>query len=65
MATKKATFEEKEAKLDEILKQLSENGNLTLQENYKLYSEGQKLIKELNEELDEMRKNATNDIVKD
>lgn len=65
MATKKATFEEKEAKLNEILKQLSENGNLTLQENYKLYSEGQKLIKELNEELDEMRKNATNDIVKD
>jgi|GEM_PF-2919432 exodeoxyribonuclease VII small subunit len=65
MATKKATFEEKEAKLDEILKQLSENGNLTLQENYKLYSEGQKLIKELNEELDEMRKNATNEIVKD
>lgn len=65
MATKKATFEEKEAKLNEILKQLSENGNLTLQENYKLYSEGQKLIKELNEELDEMRKNATNEIVKD
>lgn len=65
MATKKATFEEKEAKLDEILKQLSENGNLTLQENYKLYSEGQKLIRELNEELDEMRKNATNEIVKD
>lgn len=65
MATKKLTFEEKEAKLDEILKKLSSGENLTLQENYKLFSEGQQLIKELNDELDEMRKIATNEIVKD
>lgn len=39
-------FEEKMKRIDEIVKIISD-GNLSLEENMKLYEEGQKIIKEL------------------
>jgi exodeoxyribonuclease VII small subunit len=46
----KMTFEEKMKKLDEIVKTMSEN-KLPLEDTIKIFEEGQKLIKELKEQL--------------
>lgn len=44
------TFEEKMQRLDEIVKIMSDN-KLPLEETINIFEEGQKLIKELNEQL--------------
>lgn len=44
------TFEEKMKRLDEIVKLMSEN-KLPLEETISIFEEGQKLIKELKEQL--------------
>ena len=57
------TFEEKIARLEEIIKKLETNNELPLKEVSNSFIEGKKLLKELNEELDELKKNASNTIV--
>ncbi len=52
---KETTFEEKLARLQEIVRAV-ESGTLSIDETMKLYEEGKKLIKELNETLDEASK---------
>lgn len=47
----KMTFEEKLARLEEIVSKI-ENGSCSLEESLKLYEEGNKLIKDLNSQLD-------------
>lgn len=44
------TFEEKMMRLDEIVRTMSDS-NSSLEENLKLYEEGQKLISELEDEI--------------
>lgn len=48
---KKVTFEEKMAKLDQIVEKINE-GNLSLEDTMILYTDGKKLINELTQELD-------------
>lgn len=56
MATKKQeTFEEKMNRLEEIANKL-DSGDLSLDENLKLYLEGQEIIKELEGTLQEAKK---------
>jgi exodeoxyribonuclease VII small subunit len=54
------TFEEKMKRLDEIVKTMSEN-KLPLEDTIKIFEEGQKLIKELKEQL----KTAEEKVVKE
>lgn len=49
---KEMSFEDKLARLQEIVRKV-EGGTLSIDESMKLYEEGKKLIKELNETLDE------------
>ena len=56
----KMTFEEKMKRLDEIVKIMSEN-KLPLEETITIFEEGQKLIKELKEQL----KTAEEKVVKE
>ena len=51
MASRKMTFEESLARLDEIVR-LLERGEATLGESMKLFEEGTKLIKSCSSELD-------------
>ncbi|EEC58886.1 exodeoxyribonuclease VII, small subunit [[Bacteroides] pectinophilus ATCC 43243] len=50
---KAATVEESFAKLDEIISQL-ESGALSLDDSFKKYNEGMKLIKSCNQQLDKV-----------
>lgn len=52
MATKKLSFEEAAARLDEIVKHL-ETGDMPLSESLKMFEEGTKLINECSAQLDE------------
>ena len=52
---KAATVEESFAKLDEIISQL-ESGALSLDDSFKKYNEGMKLIKSCNQQLDKVEK---------
>ena len=52
MATKNKSFEESIERLEVIVK-LLENGEATLDDSIKLYSEGVKLVGECNRKLDE------------
>ncbi len=52
---KEMSFECKLARLQEIVRSV-EGGTLSIDESMKLYEEGKKLIKELNETLDEATK---------
>lgn len=52
---KEMSFEAKLARLQEIVRSV-EGGTLSIDESMKLYEEGKKLIKELNETLDEATK---------
>ncbi len=54
MENKELTFEEKLARLDEIVKKMSE-GNAPLNEMLSLYEEAQKLIKEETDTLNEAK----------
>lgn len=58
----KMSFEDKLARLEEIVNKI-ESGSCSLEESLKLYEEGNKLIKELNSQLDgakeKMRKYTT------
>lgn len=47
----KMSFEDKLARLEEIVNKI-ESGSCSLEESLKLYEEGNKLIKELNSQLD-------------
>ena len=55
MAAKTKTFEESITRLEEIVR-LLENGDASLDESRKLYSEGVKLVGECNKKLDETEK---------
>lgn len=52
---KAATVEESFARLDEIISQL-ESGALSLDDSFKKYNEGMKLIKSCNQQLDKVEK---------
>ena len=54
MPEKKLTFEEKMNRLDEILAKI-DSGNVSLEENLKLYSEGTELINDLEKTLNEAK----------
>jgi exodeoxyribonuclease VII small subunit len=55
MAAKKKTLEESFDALDMILQEL-QNGDLTLEESFKKYEEGMKLIKTCHESIDKVEK---------
>lgn len=55
------TFEEKMKRLDEIVKLMSEN-KLPLEETISIFEEGQKLIKELNEQLNNAEEKVIQEI---
>lgn len=52
---KSASLEENFENIEEILDKL-ENGSLSLDESFKLYKEGMKLIKQCNAQLDKVEK---------
>ena len=54
MPEKKLTFEEKMNRLDEIVAKI-DSGNVSLEENLKLYSEGTELINDLEKTLNEAK----------
>lgn len=55
MAAKKITLEQSFESLDGIIEQL-QSGGLTLEESFKKYEEGMKLIKNCNEAIDKVEK---------
>lgn len=55
------TFEEKMKRLDEIVKLMSEN-KLPLEETISIFEEGQKLIKELKEQLNNAEEKVIQEI---
>lgn len=55
MATKKMTLEQSFESLDNIIGQL-QGGELTLEESFKMYEEGMKLVKNCNDALDKVEK---------
>lgn len=55
MATKKMTLEQSFESLDNIIEQL-QGGELTLEESFKMYEEGMKLVKNCNDTLDKVEK---------
>lgn len=55
------TFEEKMKRLDEIVKLMSEN-KLPLEETISIFEEGQKLIKELKEQLNNAEEKVIREI---
>ena len=55
MATKKMTLEQSFESLDNIIGQL-QGGELTLEESFKMYEEGMKLVKNCNDTLDKVEK---------
>lgn len=58
MEKKKLSFEEKLARLEKIVSD-AEQGKLPLEETLRLHEEGEKLIKELREELSSAEKKLT------
>lgn len=52
---KQGNLEESFTKLDEIINSL-ENGEISLEDSFKLYNEGMKLIKNCNTQLDKVEK---------
>lgn len=52
---KALTLEESFGKLDEVISRM-ESGNISLEESFKLYNEGVKLIKNCNSQLDKVEK---------
>ena len=52
---KSQKFEESFGKLEELISQM-ESGNISLEESFKLYNEGIKLIKNCNSQLDKVEK---------
>ena len=65
-ATKKnLSFEQKEEKLTQIISSLENSKDLTLKETTELYTQGKDLLKSMNEELNELKKMVSNEIVKD
>lgn len=55
MATKKMTLEQSFECLDSVIRQL-QGGELTLEESFKKYEEGMKLIKNCNDAIDKVEK---------
>lgn len=55
------TFEEKMKRLDEIVKLMSEN-KLPLEETISIFEEGQKLIKELKDQLNQAEEKVVQEI---
>ena len=55
------TFEEKMKRLDEIVKLISEN-KLPLEETISIFEEGQKLIKELKDQLNQAEEKVVQEI---
>lgn len=55
MAAKKMTLEQSFESLSNIIGQL-QDGNLTLEESFKMYEEGMKLVKNCNDALDKVEK---------
>lgn len=55
MAAKKMTLEQSFENLDNIIGQL-QGGELTLEESFKMYGEGMKLVKNCNDALDKVEK---------
>lgn len=55
MAAKKMTLEQSFESLDNIIGQLK-SGELTLEESFKMYEEGMKLVKNCNDALDKVEK---------
>ncbi|MCI9079394.1 MAG: exodeoxyribonuclease VII small subunit [Lachnospiraceae bacterium] len=55
MAAKKMTLEQSFENLDNIIGQL-QSGELTLEESFKMYEEGMKLVKNCNDALDKVEK---------
>jgi len=62
---KKKTFEEKQAELEKIVDRLDKDKDLTLDETTALYTQGKKIIKELNEELNKLKDSISNEIILD
>lgn len=52
---KAQTLEQSFEKLEEIIQRL-ENGNISLEDSFKAYNEGMKLIKNCNQQLDKVEK---------
>ncbi len=52
---KALTLEESFEKLDEVISRM-ESGNISLEESFKLYNEGIKLVKNCNSQLDRVEK---------
>jgi len=59
----KITFEDKQARLAEIVDQLDKDKSLTLEQTAKIYAEGKKLIKELTKELNTLKDTVSKEIV--
>ena len=55
MAAKKMTLEESFGSLDKIIKEM-QTGELTLEQSFKKYEEGMKLIKNCNDAIDKVEK---------
>ena len=55
MAAKKLSLEESFAKLDDIVDEL-QSGELTLEQSFKKYEEGMKLIKNCNDAIEKVEK---------
>ncbi|MFG6328490.1 MAG: exodeoxyribonuclease VII small subunit [Lachnospiraceae bacterium] len=55
MAAKKMTLEQSFENLDNIIEKL-QCGELTLEESFKMYEEGMKLVKNCNDALDKVEK---------
>lgn len=55
MVAKKMTLEQSFESLDNIIGQL-QGGELTLEESFKMYEEGMKLVKNCNDALDKVEK---------
>ena len=55
MAAKKMTLEQSFENLDNIIGQL-QGGELTLEESFKMYEEGMKMVKNCNDVLDKVEK---------
>ena len=56
MAAKKMTLEESFGSLDKIIQEM-QTGELTLEQSFKKYEEGMKLIKNCNDAIDKVEKN--------
>lgn len=57
------TFEQKQEKLVEIIQTLQKQDSLSLKEMTALYNQGKKLVEELNNELDSLKSQVSNQIV--